>query len=96
MIIEEKLQRISKKLDKGSGELTFTVNGSNVRANGNCNKAGALLIALQAIRNFEMMGFSDSFEESMLILYSVNEITNPKILKKEIKKRNKDEAKDEK
>lgn len=90
MKIEEKLQRISENLDKGSGNLTFTVNGSEVRSKGNCNKPGALLVALQAIRNLEMMGFTDSFEESILLLYSAN-----KILKKEIKRRNEDEAKDE-
>lgn len=95
MIIEEKLQRISENLNKGSGNITFTVNGSEVRSKGNYNKPGALLVALQAIRNLEMMGFTDSFEESILLLYSANEITKNKILKIEIKKRNEDEAKDE-
>ena len=95
MIIEEKLQRISENLDKGSGNLTFSINGSQVRSKGNCNKPGALLVALQAIRNLEMMGFTGSFEESIVLLVSANEITKNKILKKEIKKRNEDEAKDE-
>lgn len=94
MIIDEKLQRISEKLDKGSGDLTFTVSDAQVRTTGTCNKPGALLVALQAIRNLEMMGFTDSFEESILLLYSANEITKNKILKKEIRKRNKDEAED--
>lgn len=94
MIIEEKLQRISENLDKGSGNLTFTVSGTQVRTKGNCNKPGALLVALQAIINLEMMGFTDSFEESIVLLCSAKEITKNKIYKKEIKKRNKDEAED--
>lgn len=71
---------LTKLLDEANGEITIEVNGMETHIEGQMNKSGALMVAYEAIKSLEVQGFTESFQESIVLLDALQSIINSKII----------------
>lgn len=71
---------LTKLLDEANGEITIEVNGMETHIEGQMNKSGALMVAYAAIKCLEVQGFTESFQESIVLLDSLQSVINSRII----------------
>lgn len=80
MNVQQLNDDLTKLLDEANGEITIEVNGMETHIEGQMNKSGALMVAYAAIKCLEVQGFTESFQESIVLLDSLQSVINSRII----------------
>lgn len=82
MNVQQLNDELTEVLDDANGKVTIEVNGMESHVKGQMNRPGALMIAYTAIKSLEVKGFTESFEESIVLLDALKSVINSEITEK--------------
>lgn len=83
------LKEIEKMLKEANGEVTIKVKGLNPDIEGDFNQGGAFMIVMSAMTLLEMTKITDSWEETIVLINELHEITSCEVVVHESKREKK-------
>ena len=73
-------EKIKKMLEEANGEVTIKVKGLKPNIKGDFNRPGALMIVMSAMQLLEMTKITDSWEETILLINKLHEISSCEVV----------------
>lgn len=83
------LKEIEKMLKEANGEVTIKVKGLTPNIEGDFNEGGAFMIVMSAMALLEMTKITNSWEETIVLINELHEITSCEVVVHESKREKK-------